>query len=54
VDRHAELPQVVRAAAPPRRLAGALDGREQETDEHRDDRDDHEQLDQRKSGQSVA
>ena len=54
VDRHAELPQVVRAAAAPRRLAGALHGREQETDEHRDDGDHDEQFDERERTRSDA
>ena len=41
-----ELLQVVGALRPPRRLARRLDRGEQQSDQHRDDRDDHEQLDE--------
>ena len=54
VDRHAELPQVIRAATAPCRLASALHGRQQETDENRDDRDYDEQFDERKRTWSDA
>jgi len=43
--RHTDLPQIVRAAHPPGRFAGRLDGRQEQPDEHADDRDDHQQLD---------
>ena len=45
----AELLQVVRALGPTGRLAGRLDGGQQEGDQDRDDRDHHQQFDQRES-----
>jgi hypothetical protein len=46
LDGKTELPQVARAARPPRRLAGRLHRRQEEADEHGDDRDDDEELDE--------
>jgi hypothetical protein len=43
-----ELPQLVAARRPTGGLAGTLDGRQQEADEHGDDRDHDEQLDEGK------
>ncbi len=47
VHGQGDLLEVVHALDPPRRLAGALDGGEQQRDQDRDDRDHHEQFDQR-------
>jgi hypothetical protein len=49
VKRHADLLQVVRALISPRRLARGLHGRQQQGDEDGDDRNDHQQLDQREA-----
>ncbi len=46
VQGQTDLLQVVRALNAPGRLARRLHGREQERDQHRDDGDDHQQLDQ--------
>jgi hypothetical protein len=45
-----ELPQVVAAGHPPRRLAGTLYGRQEQADERADDGDHNEQFDQREPG----
>jgi hypothetical protein len=47
------LLEVAGALRPACRLAGALHRGKQETDEHRDDRDDDEQLHERKAASSV-
>jgi len=44
-----DLLEVIRALRPPGRLAGGLDGREQERNQHSDDGDDDQQLDQRET-----
>jgi hypothetical protein len=49
VNRDAELLQVVRALRPGGGLADLLNGREEEADQDRDDRDHHQQLDQREA-----
>jgi hypothetical protein len=46
VHRQADLLQVVGALGAPGGLAGTLHGRQEQGDEHADDRDDHQQLDQ--------
>jgi hypothetical protein len=53
VQRQADLLEVVAALSAAGRLAGLLDGRQQQGDQDRDDRDDHEQFDERKRGPSV-
>ncbi len=45
----ADLSQVVLGDVDPRVVAGLADGRQQDADEQRDDRDDHQQLDDRKA-----
>ena len=45
----ANLAHVVRACRPPPRLAGRIDGRQQQADQDADDRDHHQQLDERKT-----
>ena len=50
VQGQADLLQVVDALRPPGRLAGGLDGGQQQRDQDRDDRDHHQQLDQREAG----
>ena len=50
VHRQAELLEVVHALGPPGRLAGGLDGRQEQGDQDRDDRDDDQELDQRERG----
>src|SRR5205823_9490656 len=47
-NRQAELPQIISTLRAARRLAGLLHCGQQQRDEHADDRDDNEQLDQRK------
>ena len=47
VEAEADLLEVVQALRPGGRLADLLDGGQQEPDEDRDDRDHHQQLDQR-------
>src|SRR5205085_12350398 len=47
VQRQADLLQIVLAAGALRRLADLLHGRQQQSDQHRNDGDDDEQLDQR-------
>jgi hypothetical protein len=49
VHRDTELFELVRALHPPRRLAGRLHRRQQERDQDANDRDHHEQLDERES-----
>jgi hypothetical protein len=49
VEGEADLLQVVDAPGPPRRLARRLDGGQQQGDQDGDDRDDHQQLDQREA-----
>ena len=49
VHRQAELLEVVDALRPPRRLAGRLHGGQQQGDQDGDDRDHHQQLDQRET-----
>jgi hypothetical protein len=53
VEREADLPQVIRALCPPSRLTGCLDGREQKSDQHANDRDDDEQFDEGERPKSV-
>jgi hypothetical protein len=48
VEGQADLPHVVAAAGTASSLTGRLDGRQQEADEHGDDRDHDEQLDEGK------
>jgi hypothetical protein len=48
VQCQANLVQVVLALRAPRRLARLLDGRQQQGDQDRDDRDHHQQFNQRK------
>ena len=52
VQGQADLLEVVDALDPPRRLAGRLDGRQQQGDQDRDDRDHHQQFDQREGRSS--
>src|SRR5207245_2759123 len=49
VNPLAYLGQVILAAAACRRFADLLDGRQQQADQDGDDRDDHQQLDQREA-----
>jgi len=49
VHRNADLPQVVRAGCAPRGLAGRLHRRQQQTDQHAENRDDNQQFDQRET-----
>jgi len=49
LNRNSDLPDVVDAFCTPRRLAGRLDRRKQERDQNPDDRDYHQQLNERKS-----
>ena len=46
MDGDADLFEVIGALGPPRRLAGGLNGGEQQRDQHGDDRDDDQQFDQ--------
>jgi hypothetical protein len=50
VHRHAELLEVVAALTAAGGLAGRLDRRQQQGDQHPDDGDHHQQLDQREAG----
>ena len=50
VDRQADLLQVVGALGPPRRFACGLHRRQEQGDQDCDDRDHHQQLDERESG----
>ena len=54
LERHADLDEVVEALRPPRGLAGRLHGREQQRDQHGDDRDHDQQLDQGEAGAAGA
>ena len=49
VQRQPLLPEIVAAGDPPTRLPRTLHGRQQQSDERRDDRDHHEQFDERES-----
>ena len=49
VGGHAELPEVVGALSAARSLAGRLNGRQQQRDQDADDRDHHQQFDERKA-----
>ena len=49
VQRQADLLEIVAALRSPRGLARRLDGGQEQGDEHADDRDDHQQLDERKA-----
>ena len=49
VEPDPHLAQVVLAVGAPGRLAGGLDGRQEQAHEHADDRHDDEQLDQREA-----
>jgi len=49
VDGQAELLEVVLALRPLGGLADLLDGGQEQADQHRDDRYDHQQLDQRET-----
>jgi hypothetical protein len=48
MNRHPDLPQVIRALHPPRRLPRRLNRRQQHGNQNADDRDDDEQFDQGK------
>jgi hypothetical protein len=50
VQGQADLLEVVLALGSRRRLADLLHGGQEQADEHRDDGDDHQQLDQREAG----
>jgi hypothetical protein len=50
VQREADLLDVVGALRAPRRLPRRLDGGQQQGDQDNDDRDHHQQLDQRETG----
>ena len=54
VQGQADLLEVVAALAAPRRLAGGLHGRQQQGDQHRDDRDDHQKFDQSESPLAIV
>jgi hypothetical protein len=54
VHGNAELLQVVAALRPAGRFAGGLDGGKQQGDEDRDNRDYHQQLNQRKTSPSRS
>ena len=47
------LSDIAAALAAPRRLAGGLNRRQQEPDQHADDRDDDQQLDEREAGRAM-
>ena len=49
----ADLLEVIRARGPPRLLARGLDRRQQQCDQHRDDGDDHQELDQGEAGRRA-
>jgi hypothetical protein len=49
-----QLLEIGAAQAPPRRLAGSLDGRQQEADEDADDRDHGQKFDQRKRSPAAG
>src|SRR5688572_20082382 len=52
LHRDPELPEIVRAARSPSRLARRLDRRQQQRNQRADDRNHHQQLDQRKTARS--
>ena len=54
VEGDADLPQVVAAGDPASRLAGRLHRREHQPQEHADDRDHHEQLDEREPSRQAG
>jgi hypothetical protein len=54
VQRQADLLQVVLALGTRRGLADLLDRGEQQADEDGDDRDDHQQLDERERGPAAS
>ncbi len=54
VQSQRHLLEVIGALNAPRRLTGRLHGGEQERDENADDGDDHQKLDERKSGKPKA
>ena len=54
VQGQADLLQVVDALGPPRRLACGLDGGQEQGDQDADDRDDHQELDQREGRAASA
>jgi hypothetical protein len=49
VQRNPHLLEVVLALCPPRRFTRLLHGRQQQSDQDRDDRNDHQQFDQSKA-----
>ena len=49
MQRQTDLFQIVGTLGAARRLAGRLDGRKEQCDQHADDRDHHQKLDQRES-----
>jgi len=54
VHPQADLLQVVDALRPPRGLARRLDGRQEQGDQHGDDRDHHQKLDQRETARAAS
>ena len=54
MGRQADLLEVVRALGPTGRLAGRLDGGQEQGDQDGDDGDHHQQLDQRESCSSNS
>jgi hypothetical protein len=53
VHRHTQLMQVVGALGAGRRFTHLLDRRQKQADEHRDDGDNHQQLDQRETRAAI-
>jgi hypothetical protein len=54
MKRKAQLLEIVRARHSPGSFANFLDGRKQEANQDRDNRDDHEEFDQRKTAGSSC
>ena len=54
VDADADLPEIIEALRPAARLAGLLDGRQQNAGERANDRDDDERLDERHAAGGTA
>ena len=54
VDGQADLLEVVDALRPPGRLAGRLHGGQQQGDQDRDDRDHHQELDEREAATKTG
>jgi hypothetical protein len=54
VERQTDLLEVVAALHSPGRLARRLHGRQQHRDQDADDRDDHEELNQRKAAIGIS